>query len=235
MENQAEDLKQKVDELTADLKMTKSQLLQARVQQEALVSALRSERTLRKQGLKGNEKDSSRTDELIEKSEKMAHVDSLKGKVCHLLSDYQTKSKGRVSSTSENEPEPGEDQSFWVGSVEIAEHSDGADRMRSSNLARRLSTEQRNPHTSTPVSSHNSPSCLEPLQQDNQKDLEVSQQTDEKSENSEVLQSSSEKGAIKEINNTEGTAKHPSNRKSRDQSSKRDSGISVDTSPTPST
>lgn len=234
MENQAEDLKQKVDELTADLKMTKSQLLQARVQQEALVSALRSERTLRKQGLKGNEKDSSRTDELIEKSEKMAHVDSLKGKVCHLLSDYQTKSKGRVSSTSENEPEPDEDQSFWVGSVEIAEHSDGADRMRSSNLARRLSTEQRNPHTSTPVSSHNSPSCLEPLQQDNQKDLGVSQQTDEKSENS-VLQSSSEKGAIKEINNTEGTAKHPSNRKSRDQSSKRDSGISVDTSPTPST
>ena len=84
MENQAEDLKQKVDELTADLKMTKSQLLQARVQQEALVSALKSERTLRKQGLKGNEKDSSRTDELIEKSEKMAHVDSLKGKVCHL-------------------------------------------------------------------------------------------------------------------------------------------------------
>lgn len=234
MENQAEDLKQKVDELTADLNMTKSQLLQARVQQEALVSALRSERTLRKQGLKGNEKDSSRTDELIEKSEKMAHVDSLKGKVCHLLSDYQTKSKGRVSSTSENEPEPDEDQSFWVGSVEIAEHSDGADRMRSSNLARRLSTEQRNPHTSTPVSSHNSPSCLEPLQQDNQKDLGVSQQTDEKSENS-VLQSSSEKGAIKEINNTEGTAKHPSNRKSRDQSSKRDSGISVDTSPTPST
>lgn len=234
MENQAEDLKQKVDELTADLNMTKSQLLQARVQQEALVSALKSERTLRKQGLKGNEKDSSRTDELIEKSEKMAHVDSLKGKVCHLLSDYQTKSKGRVSSTSENEPEPDEDQSFWVGSVEIAEHSDGADRMRSSNLARRLSTEQRNPHTSTPVSSHNSPSCLEPLQQDNQKDLGVSQQTDEKSENS-VLQSSSEKGAIKEINNTEGTAKHPSNRKSRDQSSKRDSGISVDTSPTPST
>lgn len=234
MENQAEDLKQKVDELTADLNMTKSQLLQARVQQEALVSALRSERTLRKQGLKGNEKDSSRTNELIEKSEKMAHVDSLKGKVCHLLSDYQTKSKGRVSSTSENEPEPDEDQSFWVGSVEIAEHSDGADRMRSSNLARRLSTEQRNPHTSTPVSSHNSPSCLEPLQQDNQKDLGVSQQTDEKSENS-VLQSSSEKGAIKEINNTEGTAKHPSNRKSRDQSSKRDSGISVDTSPTPST
>lgn len=215
--------------------MTKSQLLQARVQQEALVSALRSERTLRKQGLKGNEKDSSRTDELIEKSEKMAHVDSLKGKVCHLLSDYQTKSKGRVSSTSENEPEPGEDQSFWVGSVEIAEHSDGADRMRSSNLARWLSTEQRNPRTSTPVSSHNSPSCLEPLQQDNQKDLGVSQQTDEKSENSEVLQSSSEKGAIKEINNTKGTAKHPSNRKSRDQSSKRDSGISVDTSPTPST
>lgn len=234
MENQAEDLKQKVDELTADLNMTKSQLLQARVQQEALVSALRSERTLRKQGLKGNEKDSSRTDELIEKSEKMAHVDSLKGKVCHLLSDYQTKSKGRMSSTLENETEPGEDQSFWVGSVEIAEHSDGADRMRSSNLARRLSTEQRNPHTSTPVSSHNSPSCLEPLQQDNQKDLGVSQQTDEKSENS-VLQSSSEKGAIKEINNTEGTAKHPSNRKSRDQSSKRDSGISVDTSPTPST
>ena len=230
MENQAEDLKQKVDELTADLNMTKSQLLQARVQQEALVSALRSERTLRKQGLKGNEKDSSRTDELIEKSEKMAHVDSLKGKVCHLLSDYQTKSKGRVSSTSENEPEPDEDQSFWVGSVEIAEHSDGADRMRSSNLARRLSTEQRNPHTSTPVSSHNSPSCLEPLQQDNQKDLGVSQQTDEKSENSEVRV-----GAIKEINNTEGTAKHPSNRKSRDQSSKRDSGISVDTSPTPST
>ena len=234
MENQAEDLKQKVDELTADLNMTKSQLLQARVQQEALVSALRSERTLRKQGLKGNEKDSSRTDELIEKSEKMAHVDSLKGKVCHLLSDYQTKSKGRMASSLENETEPGEDQSFWVGSVEIAEHSDGADRMRSSNLARRLSTEQRNPHTSTPVSSHNSPSCLEPLQQDNQKDLGVSQQTDEKSENS-VLQSSSEKGAIKEINNTEGTAKHPSNRKSRDQSSKRDSGISVDTSPTPST
>lgn len=210
--------------------MTKSQLLQARVQQEALVSALRSERTLRKQGLKGNEKDSSRTDELIEKSEKMAHVDSLKGKVCHLLSDYQTKSKGRMSSTLENETEPGEDQSFWVGSVEIAEHSDGADRMRSSNLARRLSTEQRNPRTSTPVSSHNSPSCLEPLQQDNQKDLGVSQQTDEKSENSEVRV-----GAIKEINNTEGTAKYPSNRKSRDQSSKRDSGISVDTSPTPST
>ena len=187
--------------------MTKSQLLQARVQQEALVSALRSERTLRKQGLKGNEKDSSRTDELIEKSEKMAHVDSLKGKVCHLLSDYQTKSKGRMSSTLENETEPGEDQSFWVGSVEIAEHSDGADRMRSSNLARRLSTEQRNPRTSTPVSSHNSPSCLEPLQQDNQKDLGVSQQTDEKSENSEVRV-----GAIKEINNTEGTAKHPSRR-----------------------
>ncbi|XP_022781065.1 uncharacterized protein LOC111322254 [Stylophora pistillata] len=239
LENQAEDLKQKVDELTADLKMTKSQLLQARVQQEALISALRSERTLRKKGFKGNGKDSSRTDELIEKSEKMAHADGLKGKVFHLMSDYQIKSKGRMSSTSENDTEPGEDHSqpFWVGSVEIAEHSDGADRMMSSNLARRLSTEQRNPRTSTPVSSssHDSPSCLEPLQQDSKKELGVSQQTGENTENSEVLQISNEKGTKRETNNVEGTSTNPSNRKSSTSSRKRDSGISVDASPTPST
>lgn len=238
MENQVEDLKQKVEELSAELKMTKSQLMQARVQQEALVSALRSERTLRKRGLKDNGKDSSRTDELIEESEKMANRDGLKGKVFHLLSDHQTNSKRKMASATENKTE--EDQSLWVGSVEITEHSDGAERMRSSNLARRLSTEKRNPRTSTPVSSSNpdSPSYLEASRQDGKKELRVSQQTDEKTEksdNSGVLSSKSEKGTSKGGSYAQGVSGNVSSRESRTHSSKRDSGISVDASPTPST
>lgn len=235
MENQAEDLKQKVEELTAELKMTKSQLVQARVQQEALVSALRSERTIRKKGSKENGNDSAQIEELMEKSEKMADSDGLKGKFFNLLSRHRTNSKGKMVSATETE----EDKLLWVGSVEIAEHSSAADRMTSSKLVRRLSTEKRNPRTSTPVSNsdRDSPfaSNLEDSEKDTKKELGQSEKIDEESGNSDsagVLLNRSRKDTSEERNRPQGNM---STQEPRTRSSKRDSGISVDASPTPST
>lgn len=237
MENQAEDLKQKVEELTAELKMTKSQLVQARVQQEALVSALRSERTIRKKGSKENGNDSAQIEELMEKSEKMADSDGLKGKFFNLLSRHRTNSKGKMVSATGTETE--EDKLLWVGSVEIAEHSSAADRMTSSKLVRRLSTEKRNPRTSTPVSNsdRDSPfaSNLEDSEKDTKKELGQSEKIDEESGNSDsagVLLNRSRKDTSEERNRPQGNM---STQEPRTRSSKRDSGISVDASPTPST
>ncbi|XP_078356601.1 uncharacterized protein LOC144641472 [Oculina patagonica] len=240
LENQVEDLKQKVDELTAELKMTKSQLVQARVQQEALVSALRSERTLRKKGSTENGNNSAQIEELMEESEKMANGAGLRGKVFNLLSTrHPTKSKGKIIS-SNNGSQTEEDKSLWEGSVEIAEHSSGADRMRSSKLVRRISTEKRNPRTSTPVSNSNrdSPSYLETTEMDTKKELQESEKTDEKpgnSDSSEVLPSKNKKETREKSNHQQGVLRKTSNREPRTHSSKRDSGISVDASPTPST
>lgn len=235
MENQAEDLKQKVEELTAELKMTKSQLVQARVQQEALVSALRSERTIRKKGSKENGNDSAQIEELMEKSEKMADSDGLKGKFFNLLSRHRTNSKGKMVSATETE----EDKHLWVGSVEIAEHSSAADRMTSSKLVRRLSTEKRNPRTSTPVSNSERDSLfasnLEDSEKDTKKELGQSEKIDEESGNSDsagVLLNRSRKDTSEERNRPQGNM---STQEPRTRSSKRDSGISVDASPTPST
>ncbi|KAJ7356035.1 Sorting nexin-16 [Desmophyllum pertusum] len=237
LENQAEDLKQKVEELTAELKMTKSQLVQARVQQEALVSALRSERTIRKKGSKENGNDSAQIEELMEKSEKMADSDGLKGKFFNLLSRHRTNSKGKMVSATGTETE--EDKLLWVGSVEIAEHSSAADRMTSSKLVRRLSTEKRNPRTSTPVSNseRDSPfaSNLEDSEKDTKKELGQSEKIDEESGNSDsagVLLNRSRKDTSEERNRHRGNM---SSQEPRTRSSKRDSGISVDASPTPST
>lgn len=229
-----------MDELTAELKMTKSQLVQARVQQEALVSALRSERTLRKKGSTENSNNSAQIEELMEESEKLANGAGLRGKAFNLLSTrHRANSKGKTTSTN-NGSQTGEDKSLWVGSVEIAEHSSGADRMRSSRLARRLSTEKRNPRTSTPVSNSNrdSPSYLETTEMDTKKELEESKKTDEKSgnsESSEVLSSKNKEETSEETNRQQGVLRNTPSREPRTHSSKRDSGISVDASPTPST
>lgn len=231
-------MKQKVDELTAELKITKSQLVQARVQQEALVSALRSERTLRKKGSMENGNNSAQIDELMEESEKMANVAGLRGKVFNLSSRHRANSKGKITSATGGETE--QDKSLWVGSVEITEHSNGADRMRSSRLVRRLSTEKSNPRTSTPVSNSTRDSSMSPATSeiDAKKELEESETIDEKSENSDssnVLLNKSKKDTGEEGSGHQGVLRNMSSKEPRAHSSKRDSGISVDASPTPST
>lgn len=228
-----------MDELTAELKMTKSQLVQARVQQEALVSALRSERTLRKKGSTENGNNSAQIEELMEESEKMANGAGLRGKAFNLLSRHRTNSKGKMSSTN-NGSETEEDKSLWVGSVEIAEHSSGADRMRSSRLVRRLSTEKRNPRTSTPVSNSNRDSAtyLETSEMDTKKESQESKKIGEmpgNSDSSEVLSSDNKKETSEESDSQPGVLRNTSSREERTHSSKRDSGISIDVSPTPST
>ena len=239
LENQTEDLKQKVDELTAELKMTKSQLVQARVQQEALVSALRSERSLRKRGSTENGNNSAQIDELLEESEKMANVAGLRGKVFNLLSRHRTNSKGKIVSATGSETE--EDKTPWDGSVEITEHSSGADRMRSSRLVRRLSTDKRNPRTSTPVSSstHNHSITPETSEMDAKKELDESETINKKSENStdssNGFLSKSKQDASEEGNDRQRVLTNVHSKEPRAHSSKRDSGISVDASPTPST
>lgn len=243
LENQTEDLKQKVDELTAELKMTKSQLVQARVQQEALVSALRSERSLRKRGSTENGNNSAQIDELLEESEKMANVAGLRGKVFNLSSRHRTNSRGKIVSATGGETE--EDKTPWDGSVEITEHSSGADRMRSSRLVRRLSTDKRNPRTSTPVSSstHNRSITPETSEMDAKKELDESETINKKSENSSSLKTDSSNGllskskqdASEEGNDHQRVLTNVHSKEPRAHSSKRDSGISVDASPTPST
>ena len=234
MENQVDDLKQKVDELTAELKMTKSQLVQARVQQEALVSALRTERSLRKKKSRESLRNSADVEDLLEQSEKMANVEGLRGKVYQLLPRSRPNSRGTMAALNGNEPE--EDKSLWSGAVEIAEHSTGVDRMRSSNVVTRISQEKLNPRTSTPVRSNSdqdSPSYLDESQVVVTKN-ELFQESDKIKEETKHLNSSDaetkdpnkkdHQGGIRNTNT--GTRKH---------SSKRDSGISVDVSPTPST
>jgi len=234
LENQTEDLKQKVDELTAELKMTKSQLVQARVQQEALLSALRSERTLRKKGSTENVNNSAQIDELIEKSEKMVNIAGLRGKVFNLSTRHRANSKGKTASATGGETE--EDKTPWLGSVEITEHSSGADRMRSSRLVRRLSTEKRNPRTSTPVSNSTHHSSLSPetSEMDGKKASEESERLSETSENPN---SSSVLLGENKNDTSEGGNDHQEvpSEEPRAHSSKRDSGISVGASPTPST
>lgn len=231
-------MKQKVDELTAELKMTKSQLVQARVQQEALVSALRSERTLRKEGSAENGNNSAQIDELMEESEKMANVAGLRGKVFNLSTRHRTNSKGKIAGTTGGETE--EDKTPWVGSVEITEHSSGADRMRSSRLVRRLSTEKRNPRTSTPVSNsaHDNSMSPETSEMDAKKEREESETIGEKSENpdsSNILLGKSKKDTSEEGSDHQTVLTNMPSKEPRAHSSKRDSGISVDASPTPST
>lgn len=216
--------------------MTKSQLVQARVQQEALLSALRSERILRKKGSTEKGNNSSQIEELMEESEKLVSGAGLRGKVFNLSSGHQTNSKEKMTS-AKNGSKTDEDKSLWVGSVEISEQSSGADRMKSSRLARRISTEKRNPRTSTPVSNSNgdSPSYLETSEMDTKRELEESGKIDEKPEYSDSLEvvSNENKNATSEESNQQQRSK--SNREPRSHSSKRDSGISVDASPTPST
>lgn len=219
-------MKQKVDELTAELKMTKSQLVQARVQQEALLSALRSERTLRKKGSTENVNNSAQIDELIEKSEKMVNIAGLRGKVFNLSTRHRANSKGKTASATGGETE--EDKTPWLGSVEITEHSSGADRMRSSRLVRRLSTEKRNPRTSTPVSNSTHHSSLSP---------ETSEMDAKKALVSENPNSSSVLLGENKNDTSEGGNDHQEvpSEEPRAHSSKRDSGISIGASPTPST
>lgn len=231
-------MKQKVDELTAELKMTKSQLVQARVQQEALLSALRSERSLRKKGSTENGNNSAQIDELMEESEKMANVAGLRGKVFNLSTRHRANSKGKIAGATGGEIE--EDKTPWVGSVEITEHSSGTDRMSSSRLFRRLSAEKRNPRTSTPVSNatHNCSMTPETSEIDAKKELEESETIDKKSENSDssnVFLSESKKDTNEEGNDHQRVLTNVHSKEPRAHSSKRDSGISVDASPTPST
>ena len=218
--------------------MTKSQLVQARVQQEALVSALRSERTLRKKGSAENRNNSAQIDELMEESEKMANVAGLRGKVFTLSTRHRTNSKGKIASATGGESE--EEKSPWVGSVEITEHSSGADRMRPSRLVRRLSTEKRNPQTSTPVSNstHKRSMSPETSEIDGKKELDESETIDEKSENpdsSKVLLGKSREDTSEEVHDHQRVLTNMPSEEPRAHSSKRDSGISVDASPTPST
>ena len=219
--------------------MTKSQLVQARVQQEALVSALRSERTLRKKRSTENGNNSAQIEELMEESEKLANGAGLKGKVFNLLSRHETNSKEKMTSANKGS-ETEEDKSLWEGSVEIAEQSSGTDRMTSSRLVRRISTEKRNPRTSTPVSNSkgDSPSYLETSEVDTKKELEESLKIGEKPEHSdslEVVSNEKKNEASEESNQQQRVLRSKSNREPRTHSSKRDSGISVDASPTPST
>jgi len=214
--------------------MTKSQLVQARVQQEALLSALRSERTLRKKGSTENVNNSAQIDELIEKSEKMVNIAGLRGKVFNLSTRHRANSKGKTASATGGETE--EDKTPWLGSVEITEHSSGADRMRSSRLVRRLSTEKRNPRTSTPVSNSTHHSSLSPetSEMDGKKASEESERLSETSENPN---SSSVLLGENKNDTSEGGNDHQEvpSEEPRAHSSKRDSGISVGASPTPST
>ena len=235
MENQVDDLKQKVDELTAELKMTKSQLVQARVQQEALVSALRTERLLRKKKATGSSRNSADIDELLEKSEKIANVEGLRGKVFQLLPRSRSNSRSKMAALNGNETE--EDRSLWNGAVQIAEHSCGADRMRSSNLIRRLSQEKQTPRTSTPVAhlGADSPSYLEESHvAETKTDIKESDSIQEKTEqaNSKDVALAKPEDKKEDKNHHQGAS---SGRQPRKHSSKRDSGISVDASPTPST
>ena len=215
--------------------MTKSQLVQARVQQEALVSALRKERSLRKRGLSENGNDSDQIEELMEESEKMANVAGLRGKVFSLSTRHRANSKGKIASATGGETE--EDKAPWVGSVEITEHSSGTDRMTSSRLVRRLSTEKRNPRTSTPVSNSTRHRSITPetSEMDAKKELEESETIDKKSDSSNVFSSNSKKDTSEEGNDHQKVLTNVPNTEPRAHSSKRDSGISVDASPTPST
>lgn len=238
MEDQVDDLKQKVEELTAELKMTKSQLVQARVQQEALVSALRSERTLRKKKSTASARNSADVDDLMEKSEKMANIGELRGQTYQLLARYQANGDGKMAGLNGSENK--EDKSLWTGSVEIAEHSNGDDRMRSSNLVRRLSQEKRNPRTSTPVSNsnHDSPSYLDESQGGATKTESI--ESENIRENTEKVKSADitlaeEQNTRQDKSRHQGDLRNASSREPRKRSSKRDSGISVDASPTPST
>lgn len=237
MEDQVEDLKQKVEELTAELKITKSQLVQARVQQEALVSALRSERSLRKKKSTESSRNSADVEELMEKSENFANVDSLRGKFYHLLHSDQSSSKGEVDNISGNERE--KDKPIWPGGVEIVEHSDGTNRIRPSQLVRRISQEAQNPRTSTPTSSHSESQQPAFLDEENSAKKEL-EESDNSSEKTNYVKSASNIQLPEDQVTTEGTShqedlRGASRRKPKKRSSKRDSGISVDVSPTPST
>ena len=245
LENQAEDLRQKVDELTAELEMTKSQLIQARVQQEALVSALQSERTLRKRGAVEKRGDSALVDEMIAENEKRTRSNSLRERFSPLLPQprRRTNSKGKVP-----------DKNLWGGSIEIAEHSSGAcaDKMRSSKLSRRNSEERRThgSHTPTPVLTstpssdlngiaHKPASYLEVSLHDGRETLKECEESDKTKpvlDSSGVLPTEASKDGLQDKSDHRQVVRKVSGEQpGRKHSSKRDSGISIDNSPTPST
>ena len=244
MENEVDDLKRKVEELQAELKMTKSQLVQARVQQEALVSALRIERALRKKGsVTGSKRSSADVDELLEQSEKMANVDGLRGKIYDLMMPKsRSNSSSKMATLNGNEG----DKVLWNEIVDIAEHSSGAARMRSSKLVRRQSREKQSPLTSTPVSNSDrgSPRYMEDSQVDEtKKGLTEIDNTGGAHKHLSSTTVESAESATKDTKDTKEEKSHnkPGNLTNvasvglRKHGNKRDSGISVDTSPTPST
>ncbi|XP_068722424.1 sorting nexin-16-like [Montipora capricornis] len=244
LENEVGDLKRKVEELQAELKITKSQLVQARVQQEALVSALRIERALRKKGsVTASKRSSADVDELLEQSEKMANVDGLRGKIYDLMMPKsRSDSSSKMATLNGNEG----DKVLWNEIVDIAEHSSGAARMRSSKLVRRQSREKQSPLTSTPVSNSDrgSPRYMEDSQVDEtKKGLTEIDNTGGAHKHLSSTTVESAESATKDTKDTKEEKSHnkPGNLTNvasvglRKHGNKRDSGISVDTSPTPST
>lgn len=222
--------------------MTKSQLVQARVQQEALVSSLRMERTLRKKGTTtGSKRNSGEVEKLLENSENMADVDGLRGKVYELMSKPHSNSVSKLAALNGDEMEA--DKVLWNGRVDIAEQSSGASRMRPSKLIRRQSQGKQSPLTSTPVSNSD---------RDSPKYRDASQLTEAKNEltdNSKTLDVHedlntasivSTDAVVKDTKESDNhyqprNSKTAANEEPRRRTNKRDSGISVDTSPTPST
>lgn len=230
-----------MEELQAELKMTKSQLVQARVQQEALVSSLRMERTLRKKGTTtGSKRNSAEVEKLLENSENMADVDGLRGKVYELMSKPRSNSVSKMAPLNGNETEA--DKVLWNGRVDIAEQSSGASRMMPSKLIRRQSQGKRSPLTSTPVSNsdRDSPKChVSQLAEaknkltDNSKTLGIHEDFNTAST---VSTSAFVKDTTERHNHYQaGNSKDSANEEPKTNTNKRDSGISVDTSPTPST
>lgn len=243
LESEVDDLKRKVEELQAELKMTKSQLVQARVQQEALVSSLRMERTLRKKGTTtGSKRNSAEVEKLLENSENMADVDGLRGKVYELMSKPRSKSVSKMAPLNGNETEA--DKMLWNGRVDITEQSSGASRMMPSKLIRRQSQGKRSPLTSTPVSNSDRDSPKYHVSQlaeaknkltDNSKTLGIHEDFNTAStvSTSAFVKDTTERHNHYQAGNSKDSANEEP--KTNTCTNKRDSGISVDTSPTPST
>lgn len=151
LEEQLSDVKQKVQELVAELNATKSQLAHARVQQEALVSALHAERGLR-DGKSSTKQlgDADNVEALLTESEISwrCHGYSLRGKMAHVMPSYLQTDKEAVNTKTTSPLEKG---NSWERRLEIAVQSSGLDRRRPSKLSRRCSSEPKNPRTSTPV------------------------------------------------------------------------------------
>ena len=128
LEDQLENAKQNISELTSELSATKSQLAQARVQQEALVSALRMER--QSNATKGRRRNDSSVCRTLQ----------------HNLPDgyFRNIDNVRVSSgccgqeTQSWDGEVEDDHQVWHGNVENSVHSATADRTKPAALKPRL-------------------------------------------------------------------------------------------------